>query len=190
MEALEKDVAALKSRGAGAGGEAAALLTRSLAELRAKIAGGQPYSAEFDRLRTLVPAASGLDMLASFAGDGLPNAQGLASELRTIVPNLPPPDQRADESAGGGIWDMLKTVITIRRIGERDWPALAGKAVTAAESGNLAEAVMLIEAAQGEVPSDLARWRDRARSRLKLEAAAEEVGEAVLRQIAAMGNAP
>lgn len=190
IDAIEKDVAALKSRGAGAGGEAVAVLTQSLAGLRAKIAGGEPYAAEYDRLRTLVPAASGLETLAAFAGDGLPDAQGLASELRAVIPGLPPPDSSADEGAGGGIWDMLKTVITIRRIGERDWPGLAGKTAAAAESGDLAGAVRLIEAAQGEVPADLARWRDRAKSRLRLEAAAEEVGEAVLRQIAATGNAP
>jgi hypothetical protein len=84
----------------------------------------------------------------------------------------------------------MKSVITIRRIGDTDWPDLAAKCAALAESGDLAQAIERIDAAEGAKPAALSGWRDRAAARIALEAALENTSQAVLRQITSMGAAP
>jgi hypothetical protein len=193
IDALEKDVASLKS--SAGGGDTAALtaaLSQALADLKAKIAAGVAYAAEYDRIARMVPAAAGLDVLAAHARDGLPGAPGLARELRDAIPSLPRPETPPAETGGywSGLLDSLSGIVSIRTIGESDWPAVAEKAVAVAETGDLAQAIAVIDAAEGEKPVPLSQWRDRAAARLDLEAALAQASEAVLRQIAAMGATP
>ena len=82
----------------------------------------------------------------------------------------------------------LSGIVTIRDIGEADWPQLAEKAASLAEAGDITGAIAVIEGAEGSKPSALTQWRDRAAARLKIEAAVMQVSEAVLRQIAALGG--
>lgn len=193
IEAVEKDVASLKSAGGTAGGSNAAALTAALADLKAKIAAGGPFPDQYARIARMVPAAEGLDVLASHAEMGLPDAAGLAAELRASIGQLPKPEAEAPAESGS-YWDSIRSalsgIVTIRTIGERDWPALAEKCAALAESGELAQAIAAIDESEGDRPAVVAQWRDRAAARLKLEAAAEQVGQAVLRQIAADGGTP
>ena len=195
IDALEKDVASLKSAAANAtGGDTASVtstLSQALSDLKAKVAAGTAYAAEYDRVGRMVPAAAGLDTVAGFAAEGLPNAQGLAAELRAAIPALPRPAAQPaeDDSYLGSLMKSLSGVITIRDIGETDWPAVAEKAAAFAEAGDLNQAVSVIDAAEGEKPMALTQWRDRAAARLQLEAALDQVSEAVLRQITALGGA-
>ena len=82
----------------------------------------------------------------------------------------------------------LSGIITIREIGEADWPAVAGKAAAFAESGDLDQAISVIDAAEGEKPMALTQWRDRAAQRLQLDAAMAALSDAVIRQISALGG--
>jgi hypothetical protein len=82
----------------------------------------------------------------------------------------------------------LSGVVTIRPLGETDWPAAAERAAAFAEAGDLTQAISVIDSAEGEKPMALTQWRDRAAARLQLEAALNQVSEAVLRQIAALGG--
>lgn len=193
IEAVEKDVASLKSAGGRANGSAAAALTAALSDLKAKIAAGEPYAEQYARIARMVPAAEGLEVLASQAGAGLPDAAGLAAELRSSIGQLPQPQAEAPADSGS-YWDWIRSaltgIVTIRTIGERDWPALAEKCAGLAQSGELGQAIAAIDEAEGDKPAVLAQWRDRAAARLKLEAAAEQVSQAVLRQIAAEGGTP
>lgn len=193
IDALEKDMASLKSRGGtGDGATATAALSQALSDIKAKIASGVAFADEYDRIARMVPAAAGLDVLAAHASAGLPDAAGLAAELRAAIPALPKP---AAETAPAGdsywdtIWSALSGIITIRDIGEADWPTLAEKAAAFAEAGDLPQAIALIDAAEGAKPSAISQWRERAAARLKLEAALDTVSQAVLRQIAALGGA-
>lgn len=193
IEALEKDVASLKS-GSGNGDKASvtSALSQALADLKAKAAAGTPFQAEYDRLARMVPAAPGLDVLAALAAEGVPAAGGLAQELRAAIPALPQPatpTAPAEESYWDSLLGSLTGIITIREIGEADWPQLAEKAAAFAEAGDLSQAIAVIDAAEGSKPTALVQWRDRAASRLRLEAAVNDVSEAVLRQIAALGGA-
>ena len=193
IEALEKDVASLKS-GNGSGDKASvtSALTQSLSDLKAKAAAGTSFQAEYDRLARMVPAAPGLDVLAALAADGVPAANGLVQELRAAIPALPQPatpTTPAEESYWDTLLNSFTGIITIRDIGEADWPQLAEKSAAFAEAGDLTQAIAVIDAAEGSKPTALVQWRDRAAARLRLEAAVNDVSEAVLRQIAALGGA-
>jgi hypothetical protein len=195
IDALEKDVASLKSSAAEAPGKDMASVTsalsQALSDLKAKVAAGTSYPEEYDRIVRMVPAAAGLDTVAGRAAEGLPNAEGLTAELRAAIPALPQPAAAPaeDNSYFGSLMKSLSGVVTIRAIGETDWPGVAERAAAFAEAGDLNQAIAVIDGAEGEKPMALTQWRDRAAARLQLEAALAEVSEAVLRQIAALGGA-
>lgn len=193
IDALEKDMASLKA-GSGKADAAAstAALSQALSDLKAKVAAGVPYNDEYARIARMVPAAAGLDVLALNADAGLPDAAGLAAELRAAIPALPQP-AAAEAAEGDGYldwaFDMLSGIVTVRDIGKSDWPQLAEKAAALAEAGDLPQAIDVIDQAEGAKPASLSNWRDRAAGRLALLAALDQVDQAVLRQIAQQGGA-
>ena len=166
LDALEKDVASLKTVSAPTDQTAAtATLSQSLSDLKAKIASGASYNAELERISRMVPAAAGLDTLSANANEGLPTAAGLAAELTDLIPLLPKPEVEMPASGNSywdSFWNAMKSVITIRRIGDTDWPDLAAKCAVLAENGDLAQAIEKIDKAEGAKPSALSGWRDRA----------------------------
>ena len=190
--ALEKDVTSLKA-GSGAASQAGstAALSQALSDLKAKVAAGTSFRAEYERIARMVPAASGLDVVASDAAEGIPDAKGLAAQLRAAIPALPQPEAppAEDDSYFGTMMKSLSGIISIRPIGDTDWRQVADKAAAFADSNDLTQAISVIDGAEGEKPMALTQWRDRAAARLKLEAAVSQVSEAVLRQIAATGGA-
>jgi hypothetical protein len=194
LDALEKDVASLKTVNAPSDQTAVtATLSQSLSDLKAKIASGAPYRDELERISRMVPAAVGLETLTANANEGLPAAAGLGAELTGLIPLLPQPSTEPPASGNSywdSFWDAMKSVITIRQIGETDWPDLAAACAALAESGDLAQAIEKIDKAEGAKPSALSTWRDRAAARLALEAALEQTSAAVLRQITSLGAAP
>jgi hypothetical protein len=190
LDALEKDVAALKA-GAGITENAAMVssLRQALAGLEAKIAAGAPYRDDLDQVLRMVPAAGGNDLLASYADNGLPNAQGLAAELRSAARSLPHPQESAAPTGYlASLWSTLASIVTIRDVGEIDWPALAEESAKLAEGGKLDQAIATLDGAQASVPEALARWRERAAARIKLETAASELAKAVELTLAARGG--
>ncbi|MGH6854225.1 MAG: COG4223 family protein [Aestuariivirga sp.] len=192
LDTLEKDVASLKA-GSGGEGDAAVIsaLRQALSDIRAKIAAGLAYRQELDRIVRVVPSVGGNDELNAHADHGLPNAAGLAAELRADIPTLPPPDKDQASTGSGywdGFWNAITSIVTIRDIGEADWPALAEEAAKLAEAGDLPQAIARIDAAEGTLPSTLSRWRDRLAARVKLETALEDMAKAVNLVIAARGG--
>lgn len=193
IDTLEKDMASVKAGRSNSDAAAStAALSQALSDLKAKVAAGVPYNDEYERIARMVPAAAGLDVLALNADAGLPDAAGLAAELRAAIPALPQPAAaEAAESDGYLDWafDMLSGIVTVRDIGESDWPQLAEKAAALAEAGDLPQAIDVIDQAEGAKPAALSNWRDRAAGRLALIAALDQVDQAVLRQIAVQGGA-
>jgi hypothetical protein len=194
LDALEKDVASLKTISTpGDQTAATATLSQSMSDLKAKIASGASYADELERISRMVPAAAGLDTLSANANEGLPTAAGLAAELAGLIPLLPKRETEVPSSENSyldSFWDAMKGVITVRRIGETDWPDLAAKCAALAESGDLAQAIERIDKAEGAKPASLSGWRERAAKRIALETALEETSAAVLRQITSMGATP
>lgn len=189
LESVEKDVAALKAKGPSAGAEAATVLSQTLSDLKAKISTGAPFSEELRRISSLVPAASGLSSLQPFAQDGVATSKMLADDARQLASKLVPPPAPAtgEESYWDTLNHVLGDVVTVRSVGDINWQDVASKAADAADGGNLLEAIALVPADDG-VPDELRVWRGKAEARLKADAAVEDVSQAVLRQIAAIGG--
>ncbi len=186
LEALEKDVASLKTQEPGRADAAA--LTQALSDLKAKIEAGVPFADEEARIARMVPAAAGLDTLKAHASAGLPNAKGLAGELAALRPSLPVPQVPAPNSDPGWtdqLLNALSTVITIRKLDAANWQQVADKAIAFAEAGDLVQAVGTIDQVAETKPVALQQWRDRAAARMALEAALAGVSESVQRDLAA-----
>jgi hypothetical protein len=193
VDALEEELASLKVSAGPVGPSAGtAGLAQALADLKGKIAAGLAYQPDLERIQKLVPAAAGLDVLASHAQENLPNAEGLAREITEIAPGLPKPVDEAQPGTGyfDRFWDALSGIITIRQLGEANWPELAGRIADAARTGNLAQAIALIDQTEGEKPAAIAQWRGRAEARLAVEAALAEASQSVAKQLASQGVAP
>ena len=192
VDTVEKDVASLKApRSTDDTAALTSALSQSLSDLKAKIASGTSYQAEYDRIARMVPAAAGLDILKSRAAEGLPNAQGLATELLSQVELLPKPAAPAEPDDGylASFWNAIGSVVTVKNIGDADLPAVARQAATLAESGDLTRAIALIDGIEGEKPNILTQWRGRAEARLQLDQALEHTSASVLQQISSMGSA-
>jgi hypothetical protein len=192
LDALEKDVASLKAGSAPSEDQTAvSALRQSLSDIQAKIASGAPYRDELDRITRVVPAVGGNDVLNAYADHGLANAAALAAEVRELIPTLPKPDSgKAPESSGylDSFWNAISSVVTIRDVGESDWPALAENCAKLAEANNLEGAIAAVDKAQGVKPSAIQAWRDKAQSRLQLETALAELTKQVNLVIAAKGG--
>lgn len=182
ITALEQDVAALKAQKTGAVDKT--VLIQTLSDLKAKIEAGTSFADESDRIARLLPAASGLDVLAAHAATGLPNAKGLATELAALKPGLPTPEIKVVPSEPG-FWDKvseaLSSVITIRDLDAVNWQLVAEKAVAFADAGDLPQAVAAVDEPEAALPAGLQQWRDRAAARIVLESALAAVSGAVTR---------
>jgi hypothetical protein len=190
VDVLEKDFGALKSQKSAA--PDMTVLSQSLADMKAKIATGASFATELDRVQRMVPAAEGLDVLARNV-QGLPNAQGLAAELKAAIPTLPAsatPASAEDDSYWSRMSNFVSSLITIRDAGEKDWPKFAESLVATAETGNLADAVTAVDEIDGSKPGAIAQFRDRAAARIALEAALTKTSEAVTREITARAATP
>jgi hypothetical protein len=190
IEGLEKDVASLKAKPTEAADNRAAL-SQGLSDLKAKIAAGTGYRDEYERIQRMVPAASGLDVLQQHAALGLPDAKGLAGELRGLIGYLPKPivPGPVPESEGwwAGLYKSMSDLITIRVEGDVDWPSAASAAAALADSGDLPQAIEQLTKIEGAKPGGVQQWIDRANARLAIDAALKSVEDAVLRVIAAKG---
>jgi hypothetical protein len=191
LESLEKDVASLKAQ-KNEGAADTALLSQSLADLKAKVAAGAPFMDELERLNRLVPAAPGLAELAQFADASIPDAKGLAQELSSLAAALPVEGELQaivpkDDSWTGWALDQLSDLITIRVAGTADWKRAAEQSAAFAESGDLQQAIGTLEEMEGAKPQGIEQWLEKAKARLAIEAQIKSVEETVLRAIAAKG---
>ena len=145
IDALEKDVASLKAAaGAGAQAGATAALSQALSDLKAKVAAGTSFQAEYERIARMVPAASGLDVVARRCGGGHARCQGACSRAARRHP-VPAAGRgaAAPRTTAISAWLMksLSGIISIRPIGDTDWPQVAEKAAAFAEAGDLTQAI-------------------------------------------------
>ncbi len=187
LDAVEQELAALKT--AKPALSPSAELTQALSALRQKVSAGTSFSAELATLKSLEPDIQLFSDLESQASTGLPNAAALAQELSALAEKLPaagPPPQE-DNSYGSWIAKNLSGLITIKTIGEPDWPTLAKQSAAEAASGNLQEAVAYIDEAEGAKPPELMAWRDRANARVSLDATLSRLSDAVMQRIAEKG---
>ena len=160
----------------------------AFAELRRKIAAGEPFAEELKRLEPLVPGAPGLDALAGVAQEGAPTAEKLAADLAALKAHYAELRRKAlEEQRRKGLVEGLKArlakVVKVRRADEADWPAALEKA-EAALPGSLAAAVTVLEEQPGTPPEDVAAWIRGAKARLAVDRAMTRLGDHVFRIIA------
>ncbi len=188
LDKLTKDVASLKQSG-GANADTA-VLSQSLANLKAKIAAGTGFKDEIDRIKLMVPAADGLDVLEAHAQVGLPNTAGLAIELKALSTQMKPVAQ-VDVQSNGGWWNYAAEVasglVTVKSDTSTDWNFSTAAALERIDQSDLQGAINAFAKTEGQAPIDLRRWLDRATARLDLEQALNKVTAAVLRQMASKG---
>lgn len=187
IEALEQAVAALRD-GATAppptGGDDHSQLSQALSDLKAKFQAGVPYKEELERIAVYVPQNADLADLAPHAASGVANPQALGAALEALLPSLSgPTTDEATSAEASGFWAWVGTVIKIRDLNTLDWDDLAKSAAADAKAGDLKSAIARLEEPGGELPQPLAEWRDKARQRLKAEAALAQLADAVTRII-------
>lgn len=187
LESVEQELVALKN--AKPSLEPSAELTQALSSLRQKINEGAAFNTELAALKSLEPDIQLISELEPQASTGLPNAAALAQELIAIAEKLPNKDPAPQNDNGYGSWiaETLSSLITIKTIGEPDWPTLARQAASDAANGNLQQAVTSIGEAQGSKPPEVMVWHDRASARLALEATLTKLSDAVMQRIAEKG---
>ncbi len=185
---LEQAVAALRESGGGTttttttgGGQDSAQLTQALADLKAKFAGGLPFKDELDRIAVYVPGNQDLAALQPHATAGIVNPQGLATALEALLPGLAKTGGGGDTAGGeaSGFWAWFGTVVKIRDLNTLDWADLARAAANDAKAGDLNAAIARLEEPGGDLPPELAQWRDQARQRLKAESAMAQLSAAL-----------
>ena len=184
IEQLEQQVAELRQGGTTAPTTTEnaefVKLSQALADLKAKFQAGVAYKDELDRIAIYVPQSADLADLTPFAASGLANAQALAAALEAIVPNiagLSSGDPAVAETSG--FWAWIGTVVKVRDLNTLDWADLARSAAADAKAGDLKGAIARLEEPGGELPSELAQWRDKARQRLQAEGAMAQLAAAV-----------
>jgi prefoldin subunit 5 len=187
IETLEQSVAALRDGGTApptttttGGGQDVSALSQALSDLKAKFAAGVAYKEELDRIAVHVPQNNDLADLSAHAEAGIANPQALASALEALVPSLASTgggDAGAEDA--GGFWAWVGTVVKVRDLTTLDWADLARSAAADAKAGDLKSAIARLEEPGGDLPPEVAEWRDRARLRLKLEGSLAQLAAAV-----------
>jgi hypothetical protein len=188
IDTIERDIVALKAKPVEPP-DNTVMLTRSLTDMKVKVAAGAPFMDDLLRIQRLVPAASGVETLQQHAAAGLPDTKGLSQELKALIGDLPKPivPGPVPESEGWWSWivDGLSDIVSIRVEGEADWPTAASAAAALAESGDLPQAMEQLNAVQDAKPPGIQQWLERAQARLDVDKAVQSIEEAVLRDIAA-----
>ena len=189
VDKLEKELADLRNLSANAKIESSQL-SQSYADLKAKVASGAAYQAELTSIGAMLPAAEGLDVLASDAAKGVLTHQILSEGLRSFAAQATKPAETAvvpDDSWWGKTTSMFSGLITIRNTGEVDWAPVALQGASLVDEGKLEDAVKLLEQNLNVIPQALQDWRVSAIKRVTADQAVEQLGRAVTRQITARG---
>jgi hypothetical protein len=188
LDALQKRLAALEQSAQSAHDELARAtsiekttqLALAAAALREAVESGAPFAAELKQAQALGAHSNVLAPLGPFAATGVPSAQALAQEMRTLLPGLA---KTADVQPSGNFFQRLQAnagkLVHVRRI---DAPA-----------GDDASAVLArleIDASRADIAAvvaDLAKLPDTSRARTQAwvdKAKAREAALAAARKFA------
>ena len=189
IDRIEKNYADLKQPNGSTKADAA-LLSQSLANLKGKIVSGAAYQDELRIASQLVPAAEGLDILASNAIKGVMTNQALAEGLKSFAATIKKPDAPTpanDESWWGRTANLFSGLVTVKNVGAIDWQQMALQCSTLVDQGKIGDAVKLLDQNMETLPQPLQDWRINASKRFAVDQALEQVSRAVSREIAARG---
>ena len=213
LAGLKSEVAKLEAASAGARTAAAAAgLVLGATELRARIAGGEPFTSELDSIAKLAAAdpalsaavAEPLAALKPLAGAGAPSLAQLQAEFPAVATAIAQAEGSATAAAAGvakaSFWDRvlgrLEFLVTIRPVAEGGEVAgnstldRLARAEDQLARGNLPGAVAELSALTGAAHEAAAPWIARAQARFATDAAAKKLAAALLAALAGAGAAP
>jgi hypothetical protein len=184
LDAAEKELAAIKS--APPQQSRAAELAKSLTALRQAALAGKPFTAELNAISAALPAMAIDPEMKLLSSSGAPDAAALARDLDSIAGTMQPTGTSGGQESAGWFMSKLSSLVTVRAINETDWQKLASVVGHMAASGNLGEAIQVIEKANGTLPQALADWRDRAARRMKLETSLTKFSDTVMQSLSSI----
>jgi uroporphyrinogen-III synthase len=212
LAGLKSEVAKLEAASAGARTAAAAVgLVLGATELRARIAGGEPFTSELDSIAKLAAAdpalsaavAEPLATLKPLAGAGAPSLAQLQAEFPAVATAIVQAEGSAAGAAAGAakasFWDRvlgrLESLVTIRPVAEGGEVAgnstldRLARAEDQLAHGNLPGAVAELSALNGTARDAAAPWIARAQARFATDAAAKKLAAALLVALAGSAGA-
>jgi hypothetical protein len=168
LEAALPDLSTAIDRSAASANSGAAAI--AFANLRAAVAAGRQYAAEFAVLRSLMPDLGDLGALPTHAETGIPTVAELAHNLTKIAEaSAAPTSAPAEASFLDSMIASAKSAVSIRRIGAEttgsEPSAVLARAEAALEQGNLATAIKEVEAMPAPARDAFAGWLEDARAR-------------------------
>ena len=213
LAGLKQEVAKLEAASAGARTAAAAAgLVLVVTELRARIAGGEPFTSELDSISRLAAAdpalaaavADPLAALKPLAEAGAPSLARLQAEFPAVATAITQAEGSAAGAAVGAakasFWDRvlgrLESLVTIRPVaegGEVSGNSTLDHLARAEDQlarGNLPGAVNELSALTDAAHDAAAPWIARAQARFATDAAAKKLAAALLAALAGAGAAP
>ena len=160
----------------------------AFAALRRKVMAGEPFAAELEKLASIMPGASELDVLSPHAKKGVPTVEALAGRLKALASGLtagkaaPTPAERDGSDPLATLKNKLFNVVKVRKAGEVNWPALIAQARRKLASEGLSAAITLLAPHEEKAPAALREWLNDARARLKVERALSMLAQEILSQ--------
>lgn len=182
----------------GAERKDAAMLT-ALLQMRAAVAEARPFAAEYDAFTALAEGrpdlVSAAKPLAAASHRGVADPAMLKRQLDGVAERLArgAPAPSAARDWGSQILERLRSVVTIRRVGDgARTPAQAalGHARAELDNGRLAAAVAAVGTLSGEEAKAAQPWLDAARQRLTVTAALDRLQRRLLDEMAGAKSAP
>ena len=209
LAGLKQEIAKLEAASAGARTAAAAAgLVLGATELRARIAGGEPFNSELDSIGKLAAAdpalsaavAAPLAALKPLAEAGAPSLAQLQAEFPAVATAIVQAEGSGAGTAKGSFWDRvlgrLESLVTIRPVAEGGEVAgnstldILARAEDQLARGNLPGAVGELSALTGAAHEAAAPWIARAQARFATDAAAKKLAAALLAALAGAGAVP
>lgn len=169
---------------AAKGGELAA----AFAGLEAPLEGGQPFTAELEKIAGISPALTGLEELRPHAATGVPSAANLALRLQAIADREATALAPAAASEEQGLWVGLRSrmsgLVKIRDLGKARW--IDGMTVASRQlaQGDVEQAAATLQAIEGPPPEELSGWLAEAQARAAIDRAAGVLAAAVRKETA------
>ena len=206
LAGLKQEVAKLEAASAGARTAAAAAgLVLGATELRARIAGGEPFTNELDSIGKLAAADPALSAAVAepLAEAGAPSLAQLQAEFPAVATAIVQAEGSAAGAAAGAakasFWDRvlgrLESLVTIRPVAEGGEVAgnstldRLARAEDQLARGNLPGAVGELSALTGPAHEAAAPWIARAQARFATDAAAKKLAAALLAALAGTAGA-
>jgi len=191
LQAMNDRLARLEQRAAAPSDTPDRMLFLALAQLSAAVETSRPFTAELKSAEALAigrqEVARKLVALDPLAASGIPGVAALAGQFGdSVAPALLRQAPAAPEAAGWAqyLWDKVKTLVVVRRVGEGPLPSdPVAAAVQTAQGdlakGDLAGAVASLEALPEDSRAPAKDWLAAAHQRLTAESDLADATQAV-----------